>query len=58
MCNKEIRVMLTVNNIKHWEVADSIGIAEGTFSRWLRKELPEEKKEAIIKAINELKERR
>lgn len=37
-----------------WQVADEVGVNEVTFIRWLRKPLPEEKKHAIIEAIQKL----
>ncbi|GMB01865.1 hypothetical protein [Pelosinus sp. IPA-1] len=39
---------------KKYKVAELLGITEFTFSRWLRHELPEEKKTLILQAINKL----
>lgn len=40
--------------IYYWQIADRIGVAESTFVRWIRKELPEDKKAEILKVIEEL----
>ena len=42
------------NRLHHYEVAEKLGISEYTFCVWLRKELPTEKKNAVLSAINEL----
>lgn len=51
MNNLEIRTTAMQNGIKHWEIADAIGITECHFSRKLRKELPEKEKEKVLNAI-------
>lgn len=43
--------------VKKWQIADCLGIADTTFSKMLRKELPQEKKAEIISIIKELAER-
>ncbi|MDR3589275.1 MAG: hypothetical protein P4N41_06395 [Negativicutes bacterium] len=52
VANKEVRIALIGYN--HYEVAEAMGIAEFTFCRWLRRELPPEKKALIIAAIEKL----
>lgn len=37
-----------------WQVADALGINEGSFSRMLRYELPKEKRREIIDVIDRL----
>ena len=54
MCNEEIRVLMKKKRIFNYEVAEKLHINEFTFSRWLRKELPLEKKQAVLNAIKEL----
>lgn len=51
--NQEVREALQNKGIKQWELADMLGISEFTLTRWLRKELTEDKKELLLKAINE-----
>lgn len=42
------------SGVKKWKIADQIGIVDTTFSKWLRKELPEDKKQLILEAIEKL----
>lgn len=51
--NQEVREALQNKGMKQWELADILGISEFTLTRWLRKELTEDKKELLLKAINE-----
>ena len=45
------------NKVNLWQVSESLGYAHETaFSRLLRHELPEEKKQQIYKIIDELAE--
>ena len=43
--NQEVREALQHKGMKQWELADMLGISEFTLTRWLRKELTEDKKE-------------
>lgn len=54
--NEELRWAMRSNFIAQWEVAEALNISEVTLCRWLRTELPEEKRNAILDAINKLKE--
>lgn len=54
MTNKYVRELIRSKKIKYWQVANVAGISENTFSRWLRYELPEDKKNLILEAINNL----
>lgn len=54
MENKDIRLMAASNGVKLWQIADKIGITDSHFSRLLRKPLTDEKKHAVIAAIEEL----
>lgn len=56
MRNEEIRTALFQHNIKQWEVAEQLGVSEITICRWLRSELPDDKKAKIMSAINKLAE--
>ena len=49
--NQDIRTAISSAGLKQWEAAELLGICEGTFSRWLRRELPEEKKKMILERI-------
>jgi len=53
--NKDVREAIKKNGITFWEIADQLGIADTTFSKRLRKELPEEIKAEIFNAVEKLK---
>ncbi|WP_180375406.1 hypothetical protein [Clostridium thermarum] len=55
MRNKDLREEFRIADVRQWEVADAIGISEMTFVKWLRKELPEEKKKLVREAILKVK---
>ena len=59
MCNKDLRDEMRIANVRHWEVADAVGVSEMTMVKWLRKELGAEKKalvrEGIAKAAQQKK---
>lgn len=55
--NELVRAAIKANKLYHWQVAEQIGISEYTFVHWLRKELPDERKELVMKAIAELSTR-
>ena len=55
MVNQKIRIAILESGVKHWEVALKLGIAEASFSRKLRHELPEEEQAKILEAIECLK---
>ncbi|CDQ20993.1 hypothetical protein [Halobacillus karajensis] len=55
MSNKDIRTAIRDAGLKHWQVAEAYGLHEGNFSRLLRKELPEDKKQEVFQAIEEAK---
>lgn len=52
--NKEITIACIENDVKKYQIAEKLGITDTSFSRKLRKELPEEEKKNILKIILEL----
>lgn len=56
MKNIEIREAIKESGFRHWQIADIIGVADTTFCRMLRRELPESKKQEIMTAIERAKE--
>ena len=52
--NKDVRLAIEKNRLRYFEVAHVIGVSEATFTRWLRFELPEEKKKLILSAVDRL----
>lgn len=58
MKNKKIRKALFDTGIKQYMVAEEMGVADETLSRWLRHELPIEKQNEILAVITKLSERK
>lgn len=52
--NKEIRETAKRAGVRLWQVAESIGVADATFSRKLRRELPPQEREKILGIIEGL----
>jgi len=55
--NQDIRESIYKSGFSQWQVAQQYGLSDSRFSVILRYELDEDKKQAILKAIEELKER-
>ena len=58
MANSEIRVRLAETGVKQYEVAEYLKIAETSFSRKLRNELPAEEKSLILQIIDNLSKKK
>ena len=54
MANLEIRKTAKRLGVFLWQVADAYGVNEGTLSRKLRRELPQEERDKILEIIAEL----
>ncbi len=54
MENQDIRRTAAGAGVKLWQIAEALGIADCSFSRKLRRELPQEEKDRIISIIREL----
>lgn len=54
LANEDIKTLFRRNGLYYWQVADHIGIGESTLLRWLRKELPNEKKRLLENAVTPL----
>lgn len=52
--NKDIREYAKNNGVPLFKIASKLGINDGNFSRKLRNELPEEKKDEIRAIIDDL----
>lgn len=52
--NRDIKILAMQNDVRLWQVAAELKVAEETLSRWLRHELPTEKKAIIVSAIKKL----
>lgn len=47
--NRDIRRAAAFSGVCLWQIADSLGITDANFSRKLRRELPADEKEKIIR---------
>ena len=54
MCNQDIRQSATESSVRLWRIADALGITDSSFSRKIRKELPQVEKEKISSIIQKL----
>lgn len=54
MTSNQIKQILKEKRIYQWEVAKALGITEFTLTRWLREDLPADRADQIIQAIDEL----
>lgn len=57
MHNQDIRSEILGNGLKLWQIAEALGITDATFSRKLRRELPDETKTQIRGIIADLTEK-
>ncbi len=54
MANELIKVYAKERGIYLWQIADKLGVSEGTFCRKLRKELPDTESSRIFTVIEEI----
>ena len=54
MANEAIRQAAKGAGLKLWEVAEIVGVTDSTFSKMLRRELTEERQQAILAEIKHL----
>lgn len=54
MKNQAIRAKAATCGICLWQIAEKLGITDSTFSRKLRRELPQEEQERILSIIDEI----
>ena len=52
--NTDVRQKIKAAGVYQWQVAKACGISEVTLIRWLRDELSEERRKAIMAAIEAL----
>lgn len=58
LCNQEIRTHAKNNNVRLYEVAETLKISEPTMTRKMRFELPQSEKERIFKIIDDIEKRK
>ena len=54
MENKDIRDAAKRAGVCLWQIAEQLGVNDGNFSRKLRRELPAQEKEKILKIIGDI----
>lgn len=52
--NAEIRSRIKSAGLRHWQIAEAMGVNEFSFSRMLRHELPTEKQKYILQLIHKM----
>lgn len=53
--NDDLREAMTAAGVRQYEIADYLGLNEGAFSRALRKPIDEDRRQAILKAIEDIR---
>lgn len=56
--NSDIRQAAFSSGVYLWEIAEAMGVTDGTFSRKLRRELDEKEKKEILKIIKTISKRK
>ena len=56
--NLDIRRRAEENAVLLWQIAEELGISDSSFSRQLRKELPQETKDSIFSIIDKIAKER
>ena len=54
MANEDIKVLILRSNLKQYQIAQKIGMADSNFSHLLRNELSPERRVQVMKAIDDL----
>ena len=54
--NRDIKLAAAGAGVRLWEIAAELNMLDSSFSRKLRKELPQEEKAEIFKIIDQLRE--
>lgn len=53
--NLQIRKKIEKSGLKHYQIANYLGVSKYTFSTWLQTKLSADKKKRILDAISKLK---
>ena len=56
--NQDVRNAVKENGFRLWELAEALGIYDGNLSRKLRRELPTDQKEHILRTIDRMVKQR
>lgn len=52
--NAEIRMLMKVNDIRFWQLAEAVGVSDPTINRWFRHELEGEQRKRVEFALQKL----
>lgn len=55
MFRKNDDIRKAKGNIPFWVIADQLGVHENTMYNWMKKEMSSDKKQQILKAIEQVK---
>ena len=55
MKNKEIRLAAMKADVKLWQIAEKLGMTDSSFSRKMRRELPDDLKQRVLSIIEEIR---
>lgn len=55
MNNLDVRQAIYAKRLKHYEVAQALGISQSMFSKMLQRELDDKEKKKIMQAIRHIK---
>lgn len=58
MENARIRKALRDGDVRAWELAEALGIVDCTLSKWMRRELPTEQQDEMLRLIDEIVRRK
>ena len=54
MSNRRLREKAQRKKVRMWEIAKCFGVADATFSRWLRSEFPQERMKQALQFVDEI----
>ncbi len=52
--NPLIRNTINQNNLRHWEVAEAMGISDAYFSKLMRRQLPGDMESKVLAVIDDI----
>ncbi len=55
--NQDIKQLIAKKRLRQYEIANQLHVSEFTLSRWLNRELDQNHKQKILKAIDEVSEK-
>lgn len=56
--NNDVKAKMRTYEISQWMIADVIGVSENTINRWLRHQLPPQKRELLMNAIETCRQKK